>query len=121
MPTHFDAAIFGGGQAGPSLANRLSQTGLTVAIIEQKNFGGTCVNTGCTPTKTLVASAYAARVAARAAEYGVILNGGFSVDMQKVKARKDAVVRDSRESLEKWLSDMPRCTVLRPCPPDLSP
>jgi pyruvate/2-oxoglutarate dehydrogenase complex dihydrolipoamide dehydrogenase (E3) component len=113
MPTHFDAAIIGGGQAGPSLANRLSQAGLTVAIIEQNNFGGTCVNTGCTPTKTLVASAYAARVAARAEEYGVILNGGFGIDMQKVKARKDAVVRDSRQSLEKWLLGMPRCTVLR--------
>jgi pyruvate/2-oxoglutarate dehydrogenase complex dihydrolipoamide dehydrogenase (E3) component len=69
MPTHFDAAIIGAaGQAGPSLANRLSQAGMTVAIIERRDFGATCVNTACTPTKTMVASAYAARVASRAEE-----------------------------------------------------
>jgi pyruvate/2-oxoglutarate dehydrogenase complex dihydrolipoamide dehydrogenase (E3) component len=72
MATHFDAAIIGTGQAGPSLANRLSKAGLKVAVIERGRFGGTCVNTGCMPTKALVASAYAAHLAARAADYGVV-------------------------------------------------
>ena len=69
----FDAIIIGAGQAGPSLAGRLTAAGQTVALIERKDFGGTCVNTGCMPTKTLVASAYAAHLARRAADYGVLL------------------------------------------------
>jgi pyruvate/2-oxoglutarate dehydrogenase complex dihydrolipoamide dehydrogenase (E3) component len=111
MPTHYDAAVIGTGQAGPSLANRLSQTGMKVAVIERKYFGGTCVNTGCMPTKTLVASAYAARIAARAEDYGVALNAGFRIDMAKVKARKDAVVLAARSGLETWLTAMPGCTI----------
>jgi pyruvate/2-oxoglutarate dehydrogenase complex dihydrolipoamide dehydrogenase (E3) component len=113
MPTHYDAAVIGTGQAGPSLANRLSQTGMKVAVVERKYFGGTCVNNGCMPTKTLVASAYAARIAARAEDYGVALNAGFRIDMAKVKARKDAVVLAARSSLETWLTAMPGCTILR--------
>jgi pyruvate/2-oxoglutarate dehydrogenase complex dihydrolipoamide dehydrogenase (E3) component len=113
MPTHYDAAVIGTGQAGPSLANRLSQTGMKVAVVERKYFGGTCVNTGCMPTKTLVASAYAARIAARAEDYGVALNAGFRIDMAKVKARKDAVVLTARSGLETWLTAMPGCTILR--------
>jgi pyruvate/2-oxoglutarate dehydrogenase complex dihydrolipoamide dehydrogenase (E3) component len=113
MPTHYDAAVIGTGQAGPSLANRLSQTGMKVAVVERKYFGGTCVNTGCMPTKTLVASAYAARIAARAEDYGVALNAGFRIDMAKVKARKDAVVLAARSGLETWLTAMPGCTILR--------
>jgi pyruvate/2-oxoglutarate dehydrogenase complex dihydrolipoamide dehydrogenase (E3) component len=113
MPTHYDAAVIGTGQAGPSLANRLSQTGMKVAVVERKYFGGTCVNNGCMPTKTLVASAYAARIAARAEDYGVALNAGFRIDMAKVKARKDAVVLAARSGLETWLTAMPGCTILR--------
>jgi pyruvate/2-oxoglutarate dehydrogenase complex dihydrolipoamide dehydrogenase (E3) component len=113
MPTHFDAAIIGTGQAGPSLANRLSQTGMKVAVVERRYFGGTCVNNGCMPTKTLVASAYAARIAARAEDYGVALNAGFRIDMAKVKARKDAVVLAARHGLETWLTAMPGCTIYR--------
>lgn len=113
MPTHYDAAVIGTGQAGPSLANRLSQTGMKVAVVERKYFGGTCVNTGCMPTKTLVASAYAARIAARAEDYGVALNAGFRIDMAKVKARKDAVVLAARSGLETWLTAMPGCTIHR--------
>ena len=109
MPTHYDAAVIGTGQAGPSLANRLSQTGMKVAVVERKYFGGTCVNTGCMPTKTLVASAYAARIAARAEDYGVALNAGFRIDVAKVKARKDAVVLAARSGLETWLTAMPGC------------
>ena len=82
MPQHFDACIIGTGQAGPSLANRLTQAGMKVAVIERGRFGGTCVNTGCMPTKTLVASAYAARLAARAADYGVKIEGPVSIDMK---------------------------------------
>ena len=103
MATRFDAIIIGTGQAGPSLAGRLAGAGWKVAIIERKRFGGTCVNNGCIPTKTLVASARTAYVARRAADYGVMIDGAIAVDMKKVKARKDGVVRQSNEGVEKWL------------------
>src|SRR5690242_21628851 len=92
-PTKFDAIIIGAGQAGPPLAGRLTAAGHTVAVIERKLVGGTCVNTGCIPTKTLVASAHAAHVAKRGAEYGVG-TGEVTVDMAKVKARKDKIMLD---------------------------
>ena len=110
MPT-FDAIIIGAGQAGPSLANRLTQTGMSVAFVERKLFGGTCVNTGCTPTKAMVASAYAAHVARRAAEYGVTLSGPVAVDMKAVIARREAIVAKSRNGVEGWLRNNSRCTV----------
>jgi pyruvate/2-oxoglutarate dehydrogenase complex dihydrolipoamide dehydrogenase (E3) component len=88
----FDAIIIGAGQAGPALADRLTSAGMTVAFVERKLFGGTCVNTGCTPTKTLVASAYAAHLARRSAEYGISFEGPVRVDMKRVKARADAFV-----------------------------
>ena len=113
MTQNFDAAIVGTGQAGPALANRLTQSGMTVAVIERGRFGGTCVNTGCMPTKTLVASAYAAHLAARAADYGVEIAGGIAVDMKKVKARKDAVSGTATKNIEAWLRSMPNCTVLQ--------
>ena len=91
MSRRFDAIVIGAGQAGPSLAVRLAGAGMSVAVIERKLFGGTCVNTGCTPTKTLIASAYAAHTARRAADYGVILDAPPRVDMARVKARADAV------------------------------
>src|SRR5690349_15079636 len=100
---NYDAIVIGTGQAGPALARRLVAAGWKVAIIERKLFGGTCVNTGCTPTKTLVASAYAAHLARRAADYGVSIAGAVDVDMKAVKARKDAVVGTSREGLERSL------------------
>lgn len=87
----FDAIIIGTGQSGPSLAGRLAGTGMNVAIVERKLFGGTCVNTGCIPTKTLVASARAAYMARRAADFGVMIDGSIRVDMKKVKACKDEV------------------------------
>src|SRR5579871_4369939 len=94
---HFDAIVIGTGQAGPSLATRLAGAGKTVAIIERDKFGGTCVNTGCTPTKALVASAYAIHVARRGAEYG-FATGDIRVDIKRVKARKDAAsARSSNE------------------------
>src|SRR5215470_5048678 len=104
MPS-YDAIIIGTGQAGPSLAARLAAAGMKTAIIERKLFGGTCVNTGCIPTKAMVASAYAARMAQRAQEYGVALNshGGVHVDMKAVKARKDAISAESRKGVESWL------------------
>jgi pyruvate/2-oxoglutarate dehydrogenase complex dihydrolipoamide dehydrogenase (E3) component len=110
MTHRFDAIIIGAGQAGPSLADRLTRAGMTVALIERKLFGGTCVNTGCTPTKTLIASAYAAHLARRGGEYGVILNGPVSIDMARVKARADAVSANSRTGIETWLRGMPGCT-----------
>ena len=109
--TNYDAIIIGTGQAGPSLAGRLAGAGMKVAIIERKLFGGTCVNTGCTPTKAMVASAYAAHLTHRAAEYGVMVSGAISTDMKAVKARKDAVVGKSRIGLETWLKSMQNCTV----------
>jgi pyruvate/2-oxoglutarate dehydrogenase complex dihydrolipoamide dehydrogenase (E3) component len=110
--THFDAIIIGAGQAGPSLAGRLTGAGMTVAFVERRLFGGTCVNTGCTPTKTLVASAYAAHLARRGADFGVVLDGAVKVDMARVKARADAVVGQSRAGVEGWLKSMDRCTVI---------
>ncbi|HEX7832267.1 MAG TPA: FAD-containing oxidoreductase [Thermoanaerobaculia bacterium] len=108
----FDAIIIGAGQAGPSLAGRLSAAGMTVAMIERHLFGGTCVNTGCTPTKTLIASAHAAHNARRAAEYGIDVGGPIRVDMKKVKARADEVVAKSRTSVESWLRGMNGVTVI---------
>ena len=92
MTEPFDAIVIGGGQAGPSLAARLAAAGQRTALIERKWLGGTCVNTGCKPTKTMVASAYAARMARRAADFGVTLGGPVGVDMAAVKARKDKIV-----------------------------
>ena len=111
MTTTYDAIIIGTGQAGPSLAVRLAGAGMKVAIVERNRFGGTCVNTGCIPTKTLIASARAAHVARRAGEYGVMTAGSIAVDMKKVKERKDAVVRGSNEGVEKWLKGTENLTV----------
>jgi len=107
----YDAIIIGTGQAGPALARRLAAAAWNIAIIERKFFGGTCVNTGCTPTKTLVASAYAAHLARRARDYGVTIGGSIGVDMKAVKARKDAVSRPSREGVERSLKRLKGCTV----------
>lgn len=111
-PTKFDAIIVGAGQAGPPLAGRLTEAGHTVAVIERKLVGGTCVNYGCIPTKTLVASAHAAHVARRGAEFG-IGTGEVTVDMAKVKARKDKVMLDDRHGVESWLEGMAGCTLIR--------
>ncbi len=109
---HFDAIIIGAGQAGPPLAARLSRAGMSVALIERQLVGGSCVNTGCTPTKAMVASARVAAQARRAAEYGVTLDGPVRVDMRAVKARKDRVVNDSRTGLEQWLGGLAKFTLL---------
>jgi pyruvate/2-oxoglutarate dehydrogenase complex dihydrolipoamide dehydrogenase (E3) component len=110
---HFGAIVIGTGQAGPSLAARLAGAGTTVAIIERGKFGGTCVNTGCIPTKTLVASAYAAHVARRGAEYGFAVTGGVQIDMKRVKARKDEIVARSTKGVEGWLRGLQNCTVIQ--------
>jgi pyruvate/2-oxoglutarate dehydrogenase complex dihydrolipoamide dehydrogenase (E3) component len=112
MTTRFDAIIIGTGQSGPSLAARLAGAGQKVAIVERNLFGGTCVNTGCIPTKTLVASAYAAHLARRAADYGVTIGGAIGVDMKRVKARKDEVSGASRTGVETWLKGLANCTVI---------
>jgi pyruvate/2-oxoglutarate dehydrogenase complex dihydrolipoamide dehydrogenase (E3) component len=106
-----DAIVIGTGQSGPALARRLVAAGQKVAVIERKFFGGTCVNTGCTPTKTLVASAYAAYLARRAGDYGVTIGGPVGVDMQAVKARKDAIAGASRRGVERSLKTLEGCTV----------
>jgi pyruvate/2-oxoglutarate dehydrogenase complex dihydrolipoamide dehydrogenase (E3) component len=111
MTMRFDAVIIGTGQAGPPLASRLSAAGWKVAIVERRLFGGTCVNTGCIPTKTLIASARAAQVVLRASEYGVRINEPLQIDMKKVKERKDAVVRKSNQGVENMLKGLPNCTV----------
>jgi pyruvate/2-oxoglutarate dehydrogenase complex dihydrolipoamide dehydrogenase (E3) component len=112
MPA-FDAIIVGTGQAAPALAVRLAGAGRTVAVIERGAFGGTCVNDGCTPTKTLIASAYAAHLARRGPEYGLKSSGKIVVDMKRVKARKDAVVGKSSGGVEKWLRGTKGITVIR--------
>src|SRR5579883_2839340 len=112
MTNTYDALVIGAGQAGPPLAARLTAAGMSVAFVERKLFGGTCVNTGCIPTKTLVASAYAAHLARCARNYGVG-TGEVTVDMKAVKARKDAISTRSRKGVESWLETMERCTVYR--------
>jgi pyruvate/2-oxoglutarate dehydrogenase complex dihydrolipoamide dehydrogenase (E3) component len=109
----YDAIVIGTGQAGPSLARRLAGSGRKVAIIERKAFGGTCVNTGCIPTKAMVASAYAAHLARRSGDFGVRVPGAITVDMKAVKARKDAISAASREGLERSLENTANCTVIR--------
>lgn len=111
MAENFDAIIIGTGQAGPSLAARMTAKGMKTAIIERKRFGGTCVNVGCTPTKALVASARAAHMARRSADFGVTVGGAVSVDMKQVKDRKDRIVRQSNEGVTNWLKNMDNLTV----------
>lgn len=111
MAERFDAVVIGTGQAGPSLAVRLAGAGWSVAIVERGRFGGTCVNTGCMPTKTLVASAYAAHLARRASEYGVDV-GDVRVDMKRVKARKDGVADTASGNIAGWLRGTPNVTVI---------
>jgi pyruvate/2-oxoglutarate dehydrogenase complex dihydrolipoamide dehydrogenase (E3) component len=112
MNQTFDAIIIGTGQAGPSLAGRLTEAGQTVAIIERKFVGGTCVNTGCMPTKALVASAYAAHLARRGNDYGVTIGGEISIDMKRVKQRSHQVTLNARHGNETWLRGMERCTFI---------
>jgi pyruvate/2-oxoglutarate dehydrogenase complex dihydrolipoamide dehydrogenase (E3) component len=112
MTEKYDAIVIGTGQSGPSLAVRLANAGRKTAIIERKLFGGTCVNVGCIPTKTLIASARAAHVARHGADFGVAIDGNITVDMMRVKARKDSVVRQSNEGVTKWLRNTPNLTVL---------
>ena len=111
MSTGYDAIVIGTGQSGPSLAVDLAKSGRQVAVIERNRFGGTCVNTGCIPTKALVASARVAHMARRAGEYGVVTAGRVSVDMKAVKARKDAVVRRSSTGVEGWLRGTERLAI----------
>jgi len=113
MASGYDAIVIGTGQAGPGLAGRLVSAGMKVAVIERGRFGGTCINTGCIPTKAMVASARAAHVARRAADFGVRLSGEVTVDMAAVKARKDRIVAASRDPLRDWLEGMDGCTVVR--------
>lgn len=111
MTKDFDAIIVGTGQAGPSLAQRMTGEGMKVAIIERKLFGGTCVNVGCIPTKALVASARAAHMARRGSDFGVKIDGQVNVDMKQVKARKDAIVKQSNDGVTNWLKNMENLTV----------
>ena len=112
MSTSFDAIIIGAGQAGPPLAGRLSQAGMSVAVIERHLIGGTCVNTGCMPTKALVASAYAAHLARRARDFGVAIDGAVRVDFERVMNRARGVATDARTSLRTWLEGVPNCTLI---------
>jgi pyruvate/2-oxoglutarate dehydrogenase complex dihydrolipoamide dehydrogenase (E3) component len=109
----YDAIIIGTGQAGPSLADQLARAGMRVAIIERGRFGGTCVNNGCTPTKTLIASAYVARLLQRATQYGMTAGDSVRVDMTRVKARKDAIVEAGSASVEKWLRSLANTAVYK--------
>jgi len=113
MTSRFDAIVVGAGQAGPSLAGRLAEAGMHVALIERGHLGGTCVNTGCTPTKALVASARVAHVARRAADFGVTVKSDVAVDFPAVQARQRAISAASREGLERWIGGMDRCTLIR--------
>jgi pyruvate/2-oxoglutarate dehydrogenase complex dihydrolipoamide dehydrogenase (E3) component len=117
----FDAIIIGTGQAGPPLASRLVDAGMKIAVIERKLFGGTCVNTGCIPTKTLIASAYAANMARRSTEFGIRLQSGPTADMKAVKARKDAISGQSRTGVEQWMKGLKSCTVYQDHARFLSP
>ena len=113
MTERFDAIVIGTGQAGPSLAVRLATAGRKTAIIERKLIGGTCVNNGCIPTKTLIASARAAYVARRGGDFGVTIDAPIRVDMAEVKKRKDSVVRHSTDGLTRWLGETSGLTMLQ--------
>jgi len=113
MPSIFDAIVIGTGQAGPPLAARLAHAGMKVAVVEKHRFGGTCVNDGCTPTKAMIASAYAAHMARRAGDYGVMLDASPRVDMKQVKVRKDEIVRGSRDGVEQWMQGLNNATLYR--------
>src|SRR5439155_3642999 len=112
MPERFDAIVIGADQAGPALCARLDQEGLKTALIERKLLGGTCVNNGCIPTKTLIASARAAHVARRGSDYGFSA-GSVRVDMPAVKKRKDTVVKQSSDRLERWIAGMRNVSLVR--------
>ncbi len=111
MRQFYDAVIIGAGQAGPPLAGRLTASGMKVALIERHLFGGTCVNTGCMPTKTLIASAQTAHQARRAPDFGVKITGSIEIDLTAAKARKDAVSKNAREGVENWLRGMDKCSI----------
>ena len=112
MTEQFDAIVIGTGQAGPPLAVRLAASGRKTAIIERKRFGGTCVNVGCMPTKTLIASARAAHVVRNAADFGIVVDGAIRSDMPRIKARKDAIVAESTGNVQKWLRGTPNLSVI---------
>lgn len=113
MEHSFDALVIGTGQSGPSLAVKIADSGKTVAIVERARFGGTCVNTGCIPTKAMVASARVAHLARRAADFGVVIDGGVRVDIERVMARKSAISAESRNGVERMLREHKNCTVFR--------
>ena len=112
MSENYDAIVIGTGQAGPALAVRLGKAGRRTAIIERKLVGGTCVNNGCIPTKTLIASARAAHVARRSADFGVVIDAPIRIDMARVKARKDAIVAQSNAGVTNWLKGTPNVTLI---------
>ena len=112
MNQTFDAIIVGAGQAGPPLAGRLTAAGWKVALVERHLFGGTCVNTGCMPTKALVACARAAHVARRGADFGVMIGGPIDIDMQRVQGRAQTVRTRARQGIEDWLRPMQGLTVI---------
>jgi pyruvate/2-oxoglutarate dehydrogenase complex dihydrolipoamide dehydrogenase (E3) component len=109
---NFDAIVVGAGQAGPALAARCSKEGLRTAIIERAHFGGTCVNVGCIPTKTLVASARAVHMARRGDEFGFSA-GDVRVEMARIKARKDKIVLQSREGVARWMQGLAHTEVIQ--------
>ena len=113
MSANYDAIIIGTGQSGPALAGRLDREGLKTAIIERKLVGGTCVNVGCTPTKALVGSARIAYFARQAGEFGISIDGAISVDMQRVKARKDEIAGASNQGVTDWLEGMDNVDLIR--------
>src|SRR5579875_428071 len=113
MNETYDAIVIGAGQAGPALATRLAGTGLSVAVVERKLVGGTCVNVGCTPTKAMVASAHAAFVARRGAEFGVVSAPSVAVDLVKVLERKNGIVMKSRNGVTDWITGTKGCTLVR--------
>ena len=112
MTESYEAIVIGTGQAGPPLAVRLGNAGRRTAIVERKLIGGTCVNVGCIPTKTLIASARAAHIARRASDFGVVLDGPVGVDMTRIKARKDAIVAQSSANVTKWIRQAPNVTLI---------
>jgi len=113
MTRKYDAIVVGTGQSGPPLAGRMNQEGLKVAIVERDRVGGTCVNTGCIPTKTLVGSAGVAALARRAAEFGIVIDGPVRADMREVKARKDRIAGESNRSVTTWLEGMENVDLIR--------
>src|SRR3984957_15291416 len=111
VPQQYDALVIGSGQGGNPLAMALAGAGMRTALVERKHVGGTCINEGCTPTKTMVASGRVAYLARRAADYGVRI-GSVSIDLERVRQRKREIVDSFRDGSQSRIEKTPKLDLI---------